>query len=200
MAQGRPSKAALKKKQSLSNARKARHPLKNRPTTGVISSGSDTNNAENQPEKADDEDSGEEVECTGWSGGVVHYVSSDEEPILVSDEEEDIDELSGSELEEIMRLNREKGEELPDVTDTGGLSTQPPTDTTDTEVVLETPEGPEPGVDALSIVMAKRTNQEWKRAETTRSLGYNGRSKRTKRHQAKLARDKETENAKVRKG
>ena len=52
------------------------------------------------------ESSGDEVQCTGWSGGVAHHLSSDEEPDFISDdegEEEDVEELSGSELEEAQR-------------------------------------------------------------------------------------------------
>ena len=53
-------------------------------------------NAENQD--ADDESSEDDIQCTGWSGGVAHYISSDEEPTFVSDsnEEEEVKELSGS--------------------------------------------------------------------------------------------------------
>ena len=53
--------------------------------------------------------SGGEVECTGWSGGVAHYISSDEELAATSGGSEDeVDELSGSELEEVIQQNRER--------------------------------------------------------------------------------------------
>ena len=47
------------------------------PPTHVI------NNAEHLD--TGDESSGDEIECTGWTGGVAHYISSDEEPILIPD-------------------------------------------------------------------------------------------------------------------
>ena len=55
---------------------------------------------------ADDESSRGEVECIRWSGGLTHYISSDKEPIFIggSDEEEDeIEELSRSELEALIQ-------------------------------------------------------------------------------------------------
>jgi len=70
-----------------------------------------TNNTENQD--VDDESSGDNnIKCTGWSGGVSHYIPSDEEPIVISDndddEEEVVEELSGSELEDTIQRYRER--------------------------------------------------------------------------------------------
>lgn len=52
----------------------------------------------------------------------------------------------------------------------------------------------------LSVVMGKWTNQEWKKVESTWSLEYNDKFAWMKRHQAKIVRDKETEDEKMRKG
>jgi hypothetical protein len=151
------------------------------------------NNTEGQD--ADNESSGDEVECTGWSGGVTHYISSDEEPIIVSDddkeEEEEVEMLSGSELEETIQQHSERS---------GSTTTmeQPVTGTTEELTAAVKPLITE--LNTLSVIMGPRTNQDWKKAESTRSLGYNGQSGRMKRHHAKVARDKEMENAKLRKG
>ena len=63
-----------------------------------------------------------------------------------------------------------------------------------------TAENPAAKHDRFPIIMASRSNQEWTKAESTRSLRYNGQATRTKRHREKAARDKEAENAKLRKG
>ena len=59
--------------------------------------------------EADDKSSRDnDIECTGWSGGVSHCVSSSDEPIIISgnnsEDDKEVEELSGSELEEPMRL------------------------------------------------------------------------------------------------
>lgn len=183
MVQGRPSNAVLRKKQSLALARQVC--LETRKVSMAAMPRS--NDTENQD--ADDESSEDEVECTGWSGGVTHYISSDDEPIFVSDsgEEEDVEELSGSELEEVIQRR------LARATEVG----QP---VARTEELSATVKRPIVEPNALSVIMGPQTSQKWKRAESTRSLGYNGQSVRTKRHRAKVARDKEEEDAKLRKG
>lgn len=138
----------------------------------------------------------DEVECTGWSGGVAHYISSDEEPIVVSDddkeeEEEEVEVLSGSELEETIRQHSERSR---------STTTMEEPATRTTEELTVAVKRPISELNTLSVIMGPRTNQDWKKAESTRSLGYNGQSVRTKRHHAKVARDKEMENTKLRKG
>ena len=176
MVQGRPSHIALNKNESLAIARQARLGARKAFSKAKRSLIPNPNNATNQD--ADDESSGDEVECTGWSGGTTHYVSSDEGPIFISDDddedEEEVEELSGSELEEVIQRHSEK---LP------AAAKQP---------IAE--------LSPLSVIMGKRTNQEWRKAESTRSLRYSGQSARTKRHREKVARDKGVEDAKLRGG
>ena len=134
--------------------------------------------------------SGGEVGCTGWSGGVAHYISSDEELAATSGGSEDeVDELSGSELE-VIQQNRERSAR-------GMAAGQPALDTAEPSLTAENPAVKH---DRFPIIMALRSNQEWTKAESTRSLRYNGRAPRTKRHREKAVRDKEAENAKLRKG
>lgn len=181
---GRPSNAALSKNQSLALARQVRLETGKASKTPTLPPNPSPNDAKN--EDADNESSGDEIQCTGWSGGVTHYVSSDEEPIFISDDDDDeevVEELSGSELEEVIQRHREQ---------LGG--------TTTTEESSPAPRQLEAEPNMLSIIMGQRTNQEWKKAESTRSLGYNGQSFRMKRHREKIARDKEVEYAKARKG
>ena len=54
--------------------------------------------------------------------------------------------------------------------------------------------------DSLSAITGPRTNQEWKKAESKQSLGYNDQSARTKRRKDKLARDKEKGDLQLREG
>ena len=42
--------------------------------------------------------------------GVVNYISSDEEPLFISEEEEEVEDLSESELEEVIQRNRERSQ------------------------------------------------------------------------------------------
>ena len=135
--------------------------------------------------------SGGEVECTGWSGGVAHCISSDEELAATSGGSEDeVDELSGSELEEVIQQNRERSVR-------GMAAGQPALDTAEPSLTAENPAAKH---DRFPIIMASRSNQEWTKAESTWSLGYNGQAPQMKRHREKAARDKEAENAKLRKG
>lgn len=197
MVRGRPTKAALKNKESLALARKIH--LETRKTLASASASTltpDDNGTENQ--ENNNESSGSDVECTGWSGGIVHCISSDEEPIFISEEEEEVEDLSESELEEVIRRNRER---------LGGTTTVewPVVEVveewaTDEPLVMLEAEQPKAEPGAFSVIMGKRSDQEWKRAESTRSLGYNGQSSRTKRRREKAARDEETEDQKLRDG
>ncbi|KJA16237.1 hypothetical protein HYPSUDRAFT_193377 [Hypholoma sublateritium FD-334 SS-4] len=56
--------------------------------------------------------------------------------------------------------------------------------------------GPKPS--AFELLMENRTKAQWKKAESNRSLGYNGKSGRTQRRKDKMARDKECIDAKLR--
>ena len=194
MVQGHPTKATLKKNTSLAFARKMC--LKNRKTLTPASTPTPTpddddgNNDSDGNEDAKNQDFKSErsedlIECTRWSRGVVNYISSDEEPLFISEEEEEVEDLLESELEEVIQQNRERSQ--------GTTMVEQPV----VGVVEEQPEA-EPG--AFSTIMGQWTTQEWKRAESTRSLGYNGQSSRTKRCREKAARDEEREDEKLRKG
>lgn len=124
--------------------------------------------------EADDESSGDDVECTGWTGGISNYVSSDDEPIIISDddEEEEVEKLSGSELEEMAQKHLE----------TMGVASHSITE-----------------LDLRSAIMCKQTEGDWRRAESHRALGYNRQSGRTKRRHEQFVREKEEEDAKLRK-
>lgn len=167
---GRPTNAAKTRKKNLARARQIRLEARRAPPKP---SPSDTDTGKNG--QADNESSEDDIKCTGWSGGVSHHVSSGDEPIIISDNtsegEEEVEELSGTpELEEVLQ-----GSETPEVTPQSGA-----------------------GTDAYSAIMQKQTGKDWKKAESRRSLGYNGQSARTKRYHEQLARKKEEENAKLR--
>jgi hypothetical protein len=168
---GRPTTTTSNKNRALALARQVRLETRRGPLAAIPPPIPTPSNVDNHD--ADDESSGDDIECTGWSGGVVHYISSDEEPIVVSDgESEDsevVEELSGSKLEEAIQQHSKR------VPATAKPNTFP-------------------------VIMNLRTNQEWKKAENIRSLGYNGRSTRTKRYQEKAARDKEKGDATLRSG
>ncbi|OBZ73965.1 hypothetical protein A0H81_06581 [Grifola frondosa] len=121
-------------------------------------------------------DLADSYECTTWTGGVSHYVPSDSDSEweddsheLASEEEEELSELEGEELSESVRAQLEK--ELVEL--------QKPT-----------------LYERLTQPVPKKT---WMKAESNRSLGYNGRSVRTKREKEKAARDKEKTDAEMRK-
>ena len=171
---GWPTTATLNKNRALTCARQTCLESRRRPPVAALPLHPDP--VDNQD--ADNESSGDEIECTGWSGGIAHYVSSDEETIVVSDDSEEVvEELSGSELEEVIQHHRER-------------------------VVASAPTVEQPTAEssALSVIMRTRTKREWKKVEMTQLLGYSGRSVRTKRHQAQVARDKEKEDAMLRNG
>ena len=150
MVQGRPSNAALRKNEALALTRKARL-VSRAPTAAVTPRPSDVDNQD-----ADNESSGDEIECTGWSGGVAHYISSDEEPIVISDsdeEEEEVKDLSWSEVEEVAQQRREGLG--------GAVAAEQPT-----AEIVEEPSAmvkqPMAEPNSLSVIMGLRTNQQWK--------------------------------------
>ena len=113
---------------------------------------------------------------------------SDEEPIFISDDnEEEVEELSGSGLEEVAQQYQES---LTGTTVMGWPIVK----------AVEEPLAMEKQPMAEPNIMSHWTNQEWRKAESTQSLGYNGQSVQTKRHQAKVKRDKETEDVKLKNG
>ena len=169
---GCPSKAMLNLKKFLALARKAQ--LKAR-TARALNADATEN------EGADNESSEGEVECTGWSGGLAHYISSDEEPIFISDsdeEEDKVEELSGNELEELIQQNLKRLTGTNMVGQPAGTAKEPLSAMASMQLKGEP--------NMFSIVMKKQTNQEWKGVESTQSLGYNGQSDQTKRHLLKL--------------
>ena len=171
---GRPTTATLNKNRALARTRQTRLESRRRPPIAAPPLHPDP--IDNQD--ADNESSGDEIECTRWSGGIAHYVS-DEGTIVVSDDdsEEVVEELSGSELEEVIQHHRER-------------------------VVVSAPTVEQPMAEssALSVIMRTWTKREWKKVEMTWLLGYSGRSVHTKRHRAQVARDKEKEDAMLRNG
>lgn len=190
MVHGRPSKASINKKKSLAFARKIRLGTKNFSTAVVSPPTPNAKDAEDQD--TEDKSSGEE---TGWSGGVTHCISSDEEPIFVSDDDEgEVEELSGSELEEAVRQGREGSEGTTVMSQSATTVSEGP------PAMLGATVTPKADPNPFSAIMGQRTNHEWKKAERTRSLGYNGQSDRTKRRQEKALRDKEKIDAELRKG
>ena len=194
MVQGHPPKAVSEKKKSIAFARQARLKARKASKAVITPPTPNTNGTENQD--AGDEEFEEEIECTGWSGEVMHYVPSDGEPILISDDDEDkeVEELLGSELEEVIRQDRER------LVGATAVEQQAASVTEETSAKLEATVQPEAESSIPSVIMGKRTNQEWRKAESARSLGYNGQSAQTKRRQDKATRDKETEDKKLRKG
>ncbi|KAF8147998.1 hypothetical protein B0H34DRAFT_758877 [Crassisporium funariophilum] len=128
------------------------------------------------------EERGDE-EFTKWTSGVNHYPETDnsdfsweytssEEETSDSDEPQSDKESDAEEKEEMVeRLRRSMEHE-------------------DHLVKCVT---------AYDILMLKHTKKEWKKAESNRSLGYNGNSGRSQRRSEKNARDKEAIDAKLRK-
>ncbi|KAF8168736.1 hypothetical protein BJ912DRAFT_913240 [Pholiota molesta] len=113
----------------------------------------------------------EEDEQTRWIGGVNHDLTETEsdltwfEPSSEGDDEseEEFSEVEGDAVAASLRASLEHEIEL--------LSIPTPYE---------------------EISAGNITNAMWKKAESNRSLGYNGRSDRTKRRETKKARDKET--------
>ena len=166
---GRPTDAAQAKKRNLANAQQ--HWLESRRVPTEPTS-SDANTPENG--EADNESSGDDIECTRWTGGVIHCLSSSDEPIVISSEDSDggeVEELSGSELEEVVQECLRK-----------------------LEAALQASDKP----DAYSLITCKQTQKDWKKAESHHSLGYNGQSVWTKRHHDWLAWEREKEDEKLR--
>ena len=188
MVLGRPSKAALNKRKSLAHAREIKAKKSSAPSAAP-----ETDNTENQD--ADSESSEDKVvECTGWSGGVAHCVSSDGGPILIGDSDEEVvEELSGSELEEAVQKNMERSARRTVEQQPAAAAMEEPSATPEAATQSEVKP------DMISVITGQRSQKEWDKAESSRSLRYNGRSARSKRHREKKARDKETEDAKLRK-
>lgn len=153
---GRPTKATKIKQQNLARARQILLEARQMPPERTSSRSVTPKNGE-----ADNDGSGDEVECTGWTGGVSNYVSSDDEPIIISDDEEEegVEELPEDELEEVVQKCLQTLE----------VASQPPT---------------EPNM--RPVIMRKRTEGDWRKAESRRSLGYNKQSGRTKRRHENL--------------
>ena len=167
---GRPTNAAKTRMENLARAQQAKLEARKTPPDSPPHAGT-TENGEADNESSRDND----IECTGWSGGVSHYVSSDDEPIIISgddsEDDEEVEELSGSELEELM------GRQLK----TPEVTSQPSAE-----------------LNTYSKIMHQRTQGDWKKAESRRSLGYNKLSTRTKRYHEQVAREKAREDAKLR--
>jgi hypothetical protein len=122
-------------------------------------------------------------EVTKWTGGVNHILETDNSDFsweeTSSEEESDLD------------------------------SDEPQSDAEDKEEMIERLRRSMEHEDNLikcvitvmveDKLMIKRTEKDWKRAESNRSLGYNGHSGRTQRHNNKKARDKEVIDAELRK-
>lgn len=172
---GRPTNATKAKNRNLANARRilleakktppAQTPLKSvTPESGEV----------------DNESSGDDIECTGWTGGISHYVSSDDDPIIISDDDNDDDDDDDDEVKELS--GRELEEEVPKHSQPLEIASQSTTK-----------------LDACSAIMRKQTEGDWRRAESCRSLGYNKQSGRTKRRHEQLAREKAKEDAELRK-
>lgn len=112
-----------------------------------------------------------DTDCTSWRGGVNHILSSDEDRDGSSESESSSSDGEVDELEgDELRASLEARYTSTDIKNLGlyGPLTQ------------------------------STTRREWKKAEANRSLGYNGHAARTKRHHAKLARDREVKDAKMR--
>ena len=134
----RPTIATKTKKENLARAQQICIEAKHTPPE---SSSSDTNATENG--EANDESSGDDIECTGWNGSVVHYVSSDDKLIVISDGdsegEEEVEELLGSKLEKVLQKHIETPEAILQLSaETNGYST----------------------------IMQKQTKNDWKKVES----------------------------------
>jgi hypothetical protein len=117
----------------------------------------------------------DDFECTRWTGGVNHHVSSESDSdsdfglsTSESESEEEFSELEGDDLLE--SLQRQAAEEA------------------------ELLKKPTPYEELKRNIQAP----EWKKAEAKRGFGYTGNSGRTKRRHEKVARDKGVEDAKSR--
>jgi len=113
---GQPTNAALKKRQTLALARQARLEIRKSSTVPILPSNYHTDHAENGDANITEDD---KIQCTGWSGGVSHCISSGDEPIVISDDDESeevVEELSGSELEDTIQRSLVRG----DINPTGG--------------------------------------------------------------------------------
>lgn len=174
---GRLTNAARTKKKNLAKARRNYLQRRQALPKPVHSSAESTENGQVE------ESSGDEIECVGWSGGTVHWLSSDDEPITISDsesEDEEVEELTGivEDVTEVVESVAEVVQGCSEELDATSRSTVKPS--------------------AYSTIAREHTARDWKKAESCRSLGYNGRSERTRRFHEQSAREKEKEDAKLR--
>jgi hypothetical protein len=122
-------------------------------------------------------DSEDDAECTKWSGGVNHILSSDSDSVPfdtdtdtdTDSDSEGFEELEGDELLESLQRQgaQEQAERLKRIT-------------------------------AYEKLQWNIGGREWKQAESNRKLGYTGNSARTRRRHEKAARDKSNEDEKLR--
>ena len=130
-------------------------------------------------------DEEQEAEATTWPGGVENhelwgsdseYSSTEEDlptedgELIMDSSEDEFSELEGKELvESLQRRQEHEAELVEEVTGYG------------------------------KVASSRLTGTEWRKAESSRKLGYNGLSARTKRFHAQKAREKEKVDAEMRK-
>jgi hypothetical protein len=139
-----------------------------------------------------DVDHDSEIECTGWNGGV-NYVASDTD--TDGEDWKDTDSDSGG---------AESGEDLgpgeDDNQDLEGLEGEDLLDSLRNKWELLQQELEDLGkATPYEHILKKISAKEWKTAETSRGLGYNGQSARRKREIAQQLREKEVQDKVVRK-
>lgn len=120
-------------------------------------------------------DSDVEIEVTGWTGGVNHNLDTDGSVFVWETTEDDLeestDEEGANDEDDEGRLRLYEEHELQ---------------------LLKR-------ITSWDRIMKPCTNKEWKKAESKRSLGYNGLSDRRQRELRQKARDKEKVDEKLRK-
>ena len=116
-------------------------------------------------------------------------MSSDEEPILIGDSNDDevVEELPGSEPEEATRPNMGKSKVKTTEERPAAVATEEP------PAMSEAATQSKATHNVFSVIMAQRSREEWVKAESSRSLGYSGWSARSKRHREQAEREKECE-------
>jgi len=120
-------------------------------------------------EISDGSDNDSDIECTGWQGGVCHIISDSEDSsdgyitILSSDsEDDDLEDISGEAVIEGLQREWQMRQDLE-------------------QLALPT---------VAEKLMSYSNASLWRKAESNRSLGYNGLSERTKFRHNKQDRDK----------
>ncbi len=163
----------LWKKYSAARARAAKAALRSNP----LSLAADHSESEGAIPISSDSDADE---CTQWTGGVNHELSDTESDLTwvetstadsdsTESSEDDMSEVEGDDIVESVRASLEHEIKLL------AIPTQ------------------------YEQISRKLTADDWKKAEKNRSLGYNGNSDRTKRREAKTARDKGIHDKEMRK-